>query len=164
MSKWLAAAYGLAATTFLGITVAAACATPDEAAIFDVAGLKSELMVTALACNADTQYNAFVSRFKSVLLSDDQQLQLYFQHTYGRAGQTAHDAYITNVANKMSEVGVAEGTGFCAHHLVLFPQVLALSNPSQLALFAASRGYVEPVAPPRCTMVATDPRPSGVHR
>lgn len=164
MSNWLAAAYGLVATTFLGVSVAMACATSDEAAMFDVAGLKSELMVTALTCNADSKYDAFVSRFRSVLLSDDKALEIYFEHTYGRAGQTAHDAYITNVANKMSEIGVSEGTNFCQHHMVLFPEVLALSSPSQLALFAASRGYVEPVAPPRCTMMAKDPPSGGVRR
>ncbi len=164
MPRLLAAIYGLAATTLLGVSVAMACATPDEAAMFDVAGLKSELMVTALTCNADSQYDAFVMRFKAVLLQDDEQLLVYFEHTYGRAGQTAHDSYITNVANKMSEVGVAEGTDFCQHHLVLFPEVLALASPAQLALFAASRGYVEPVAPPRCTMLANDPQQSGAHR
>jgi len=164
MSRLLAGIYGLAATTLLGVSVAMACATPDEAAMFDVAGLKSELMVTALTCNADAQYDSFVMRFKAVLLQDDEQLVVYFEHTYGRAGQSAHDAYITNVANKMSEVGVAEGTGFCQNHMVLFPEVLALSNPSQLALFAASRGYVEPVAPPLCTMLAADPRQGGIHR
>lgn len=164
MSRLLATISTLAATTLLGVSAAMACATPDEAAMFDVAGLKSELMVTALTCNADAQYDAFVTRFKPVLLQDDQELQTYFRHTYGRAGQTAHDAYITNVANKMSEVGVAEGTGFCQHHLVLFPEVLALSTPSQLDLFAASRGYLEPVAPPRCTMLARDPPSGSVRR
>lgn len=164
MSGLPSAIVGLAATTLLGVSVAMACATRDEAAMFDVAGLKSELMVTALTCNADSQYDAFVNRFKPVLLQDDRQLGLYFQHTYGRAGQTAHDAYITNVANGMSEIGVAEGTSFCQQHLVLFPEVLALGSPAQLALFAASRGYIEPVAPPRCTMVATDPRPGTVRR
>lgn len=164
MSRLPSAILGLAATTLLGVSVAMACATRDEAEMFDVAGLKSELMVTALTCNADSQYDAFVNRFKAVLLQDDHQLGMYFLHTYGRAGQTAHDAYITNVANKMSELGVAEGTGFCQQHMVLFPEVLALASPAQLALFAASRGYVEPVTPPRCTMVATDPRPSTVRR
>ncbi len=158
MSNWLAAIYTLVASTFLGMSVAVACATSHETAMFDVAGLKSELMVTALTCNADSQYNAFVSRFRTILLVDDRELQGYFQHTYGGAGQAAHDAYITNVANKMSELGVSEGNDFCRRHLVLFSEVLGLDRVADLALFAASRGYVEPIAPPSCTMIAADPR------
>jgi hypothetical protein len=157
MLRLLAALYGLAAAVLIGVPVARACATPHEAAMFDVAGLKSELMVTALSCNADAQYNAFVTRFQAVLVADDQELNGYFLHTYGRAGQAAHDAYITNVANKMSEVGVNEGTEFCHRHLALFPMVLGLESPADLALFAASRGYVEPIAPARCTITVSDP-------
>jgi len=164
MSRLLAAAYGLVAGTLFGISVAMACATPHEAAMFDVAGLKSELMVTALTCDADAQYDAFVQRFRTILLADDQELAGYFLHIYGRAGQAAHDAYITNVANRMSEVGVSEGTDFCRHHLILFPEVLALGSPAKLALFAATRGYVEPIAPPSCAIIAADPRSTTARR
>jgi hypothetical protein len=68
-----------------------------------------------------------------------------------------HDAYVTNVANKMSEVGIAEGNGFCRRHLAVFAEALALASPSELAMFAASRGYVQPVAPEGCTVLAADP-------
>lgn len=156
MPRFLVALCTCAATALMGVPMALACATPREAAMFDIAGLKSELMVTALSCNADSQYNAFVSRFQAILRADDEQLGRYFLHTYGRAGQAAHDAYITNVANKMSEVGVNEGTDFCRRHLALFASVLALTDPAELPLFAASRGYVAPVAPERCTIVASD--------
>ncbi|HTU54122.1 MAG TPA: hypothetical protein VMF62_09140 [Acetobacteraceae bacterium] len=157
MPRLLAALYGSAALVLAGTPVALACATPSEQAMFDVAGLKSELMVTALSCDADSQYNAFVVRYQGILQADDSELQTYFVHTYGRAGQAMHDAYVTNVANKMSEVGIAEGNGFCRRHLAVFAEALALASPSELAMFAASRGYVQPVAPEGCTVLAADP-------
>lgn len=159
MPRFPTALYGLACAMLAGVVTAQACATPHEAALFNVAGLKSELMVTAISCNDDAEYNSFVTRFRAVLLADDQGLTSYFVHTYGRAGQAQHDAYITNIANQMSQVGVAEGTEFCHRHLVLFAEVLALGSPAQLEAFAASRGYVEPVAPAPCTVTASDPPP-----
>lgn len=138
-----------------GAPAAFACATPQEAQMFDVAGLKSELMVTAISCNADSQYNAFVTRFRPELLADDHELGAYFRHKYGRAGQAAHDSYTTNIANKMSEKGVAQGTEFCRRHLALFSEVLGLKDVSELRLFAVSRGYLEPVAPARCRMAGS---------
>ena len=67
MPRLLAALYGSAALALAGAPVAFACATPSEQAMFDVAGLKSELMVTALSCDADSQYNAFVLRYQGML-------------------------------------------------------------------------------------------------
>ncbi|HUA78490.1 MAG TPA: hypothetical protein VMA86_12545 [Acetobacteraceae bacterium] len=163
MPRLLAALYGSAAMAFVGLVAgtsgAMACGTPQQEAMFDVAGLKSELMVTTLSCNADAQYNAFITRYQSILQADDAALQNYFVHTYGRAGQAAHDAYITTIANKMSEIAVAEGNNFCRNHLAIFSEALALDQKNDLALFAASRGYVEPIAPESCgETVAVDAR------
>lgn len=155
MSRSVGLLYCLLSLMFAGVPAAFACTSPREAQMFDVAGLKSELMVTAIACNADSEYNTFVTRFRSELLADDQQLGAYFQQRYGRASQAAHDAYTTNVANKMSEVGVKQGTDFCLRHLALFSEVLRLRSVSDLRLFAMSRGYVDPVAPERCRMAGS---------
>jgi len=150
---------GVFAGALAGAPGVFACATPQQEAMFDVAGLKSELMVTALSCNADSQYNAFITRYQTLLRADDSELQSYFVRAYGNAGQSAHDAYITTVANKMSEIGIAEGTDFCRRHLAVFAEALALASPNDLALFAASRGYIAPVAPESCTTTASvDPR------
>ncbi len=150
---------GAAAGIVAGASGALACATPTQTAMFDIAGLKSELMVTTLSCNADSEYNAFITRYRALLQADDAALQHYFVRTFGGGGQAAHDAYITTVANKMSEIAVAEGNNFCRRHLVLFSEVLALDRTDSLALFAASRGYVEPIAPASCgAVVAVDSR------
>jgi hypothetical protein len=163
MPRLFATLYGSAAMVLVGAVAASsgalACATPQQLAMFDVAGLKSELMVTTLTCNADSQYNAFITRYRAILQADDAALQRYFVHAYGRAGQAAHDTYITGIANKMSEIAVAEGTDFCRHHLAVFAEALALDHTNDIALFAASRGYVEPIAPESCTTtVAVDSR------
>lgn len=155
MSRSVGPLICLVSFLFAGAPVAFACTSPREAQMFDVAGLKSELMVTAIACNADSEYNAFVRRFRTELLADDQQLDAYFRARYGRSSQAAHDAYTTNIANKMSETGVSQGTDFCLRHIALFSEVLRLRDISDLRLFAVSRGYVDPVAPERCRMAGS---------
>ena len=47
-----------------GIAAAKPCAKPADVTAFDVAGLKSKLMVTALTCNQQDRYNDFVQRFR----------------------------------------------------------------------------------------------------
>ena len=43
-----------------GIAAAQPCAKPADVTAFDVASLKSKLMVTALTCNQQDRYNDFV--------------------------------------------------------------------------------------------------------
>jgi hypothetical protein len=59
----------VAASLLLGqIANAQACAKPADQTAFDVAGLKSQLMVTALACDVRERYNDFVRRFQPELM------------------------------------------------------------------------------------------------
>src|SRR6202035_1355051 len=54
-----------------GIAAAKPCAKPADVTAFDVAGLKSKLMVTALTCNQQDRYNDFVQRFRSELVAHE---------------------------------------------------------------------------------------------
>ena len=81
---------------------AAFCARPAEKQAFQVAALKSRLMVTALACDSSEKYNAFITANRTALLPQEKTLGGYFQRYYGRRAQTEHDEYITNLANAQS--------------------------------------------------------------
>jgi hypothetical protein len=74
------------------------CARPAEKTAFQVAALKSRLMVTALACDASEKYNAFITTHRAALLPQESTLSGYFQRNYGRRAQSEHDEYITNLA------------------------------------------------------------------
>lgn len=141
----------LAVVTLLGNTVllpaarAEACVRTDEKQAFDVATLKSELMVTAIACQVQDRYNDFVVRYKSELQSDERALNRYFARTAGRHAQQRHDDYITNLANAQSEEGVQHGTLFCQQHLSLFSEVMSLHSAKDLPAFAQSKAFVQPM-------------------
>ncbi len=143
---------GLAAAgLFVGQTAGAVpCANAVDQGAFDVAGLKSELMVTALSCNQRDQYNQFVARFRPDLLREERALNAYFSRAFGKRARQAHDDYITSLANSQSEAGVQRGTLFCQEHASLFPSVLSLRGPGQLVSFAAHQTVSQPVTLVSC--------------
>jgi hypothetical protein len=136
---------GLTASQVLLAPVAyAQCAKPTDKSAFDVAGLKSELMVVALTCDVREKYNNFVVRYQPLLQSQDRALNTYFRRTFGRRAQQEHDDYITQLANAQSEVGIKQGTLFCMHNANLFDEVLGLPQGADLASYAAGKGFVQP--------------------
>jgi|BEDMetMinimDraft_2_1075160.scaffolds.fasta_scaffold00593_7 hypothetical protein len=121
------------------------CVRPAEKAAFDVTALKSRLMVTALVCNGQERYNAFVTRYRSELLRQDKVLAGYFNRVFGRRGQQFRDEYTTQLANSESQNGLQQGSLFCQNNTPLFDRVMAV--PAQgLADFAAGQAIAQPIA------------------
>ena len=143
---------GLIAAGLLTSQMVAAqhCAQPRDKAAFDVMGLKSQLMVTALTCDIRERYNAFVMRFRAGLVAQDRALISYFGREFGRRATQEHDEYVTSLANVQSEAGLRFGVAFCAHEAGLFDRVMALSAPTELPGFAATQEITQPVALVAC--------------
>jgi len=144
------------------VAEAGACARPADLNAFNVAALKSRLMVTALTCNAREKYNDFVTRYRTDLVRQEKALDGYFGRAYGRNARQQHDQYTTLLANSESEIGEQQGTLFCAHNVGLFDQALALHDGAALPGFAAAQAIPQPttltpcpVAPPRKTAAKT---------
>jgi hypothetical protein len=124
-----------------------------EKTAFDVAGLKSQLMVTALSCAAQDKYNAFITRFRPDLVKLDHTLTSYFGRAYGRQGQSAHDDYVTSLANQQSEEGTKLGSDFCHQKVAMFDEVMALQKSTDLPTYAAGKSLVQPIAVVTCPAV-----------
>jgi hypothetical protein len=135
-----------------GAAAAAPCTSAVDQGAFDIAGLKSQLMVTALSCDMRDQYNAFIQRFRPDLVREERALNAYFARAYGRRARQAHDDYITNLANVQSEAGVQRGTLFCKEHVALFDSVMAIRNVTQLVQFAAHQPLPQPVLLVSCSV------------
>jgi hypothetical protein len=123
----------------------ATCLKPYEGTAINVAGLKSQLMVTALSCDTRDRYNDFVLTFRPTLQREDTALNSYFLHHYGRSWRSEHDDYITQLANMQSEAGIREGTQFCQDNVGLFDEVLALRSPKDLLQFANDKPMLQPI-------------------
>jgi hypothetical protein len=140
-----------------GVASAEPCARPADVTAFNVASLKSKLMVTALTCNEQDRYNAFIQRFRTDLLAHERALHAYFARAFGGRAQSEHDDYITSLANTHSERGIQQGTLFCQQNVGLFTEVLALTKGAELPAYAASKQLAQPmdiVACPAATRVA----------
>ncbi len=161
--------FTFSALTAIGLLCAGAasaqpCAKPADVTAFDVAGLKSKLMVTALTCNLQDRYNDFVQRFRSDLVGHERALHAYFARAFGGRAQREHDDYITSLANTQSQSGIRQGTLFCQQNTSLFTEVLALAKGSELPAYAASKQFPQPIevvacpAPTRTAQAAANKR------
>ena len=137
---------GALAAGFLASQLASAaeCQSAADSPAFDVAGLKTELMYIALACDARSEYNAFINRFKTEINVDERAVDTHFSRSYGRTGQKQHDDFITNLANSQSQGGIRQGSAYCGHNMQVFTEVMALRNNSELEEYAAGRAAPPP--------------------
>ncbi len=147
----LAGAAALSGTPALAVT---RCGMSPTHEAFDVQGLKSELMVTALSCGAQDRYNAFVEKFRPGLNAEESELKAYFTSTYGRSAQKQRDDYITQLANVESERGLQAGTQFCDQRVSMFDEVAALDSVGDLGGYAEAKDIVQPTAYDGCAVPA----------
>ena len=128
----------------------AACVPVNDREALDVAGLKTQLMVQTLTCKNDSEYNAFITKFKPELNADERTASGYFSHTYGRNGQRRQDEYLTLLANAKADSSQKDGSRFCAHNEDIFKQVLALNSGAELKEYAAGRTTGQPTGMQAC--------------
>lgn len=141
----LLASAGLAFAGLLEVSVAQAagpCGSEANRSLFELEGLKSELMVVATGCHDQDQYNAFVQRYRSELARTEHDLDAYFKTAYGKRAQQAHDAYVTSLANARAHLAHAVGQDFCPRNGQMFQEVMALRGPADLPAFAAGQDLV----------------------
>jgi len=118
------------------------CPSVVDQSAFEVQALRSELMVLATGCHDDEQYNAFIRRYQNDLQANERSIITYFQHRYGKAGQTEHDRFVTDLANAISRQGSDLGGDFCPRNGLIFNEVLALQSTAELTDFAAGKDLV----------------------
>ncbi len=143
--------------------VAPACEFPADRTAFDIEGLKSELMVTALACQQQDKYNAFMTRYQPTVAEQEHALNGYFKRSYGRNAQKAYDDYISNLANVQEQDGLKAGTAFCENLATMFNEVMSLHDSSELHDFVNSKTIAQPVTFETCT-AAPPPEPKARHK
>jgi len=129
---------------------AAACVRPPEKDAFDIANLKSQLTVIAISCRADDKYNAFVTKYRPALLSEETTLKGFFGRAYGKRGQSTQDNFITELANAQSQQGLRSGTSFCPLFIGMFDEVMALPSPAALPTYAQSKPIQQAMAVTEC--------------
>jgi hypothetical protein len=133
------------------------CSNLADQTTFEVQALRSAIMVLATGCHEDDRYNAFIRRFQPDLMANEHSVNAYFKRRYGGRAQTEHDRFVTDLANAVSRGGSQYGGDFCPRNGLIFGEVMALRNGSELGEFAASKDLI----PPTMTICHEAPAPTG---
>lgn len=112
---------------------------------FNVIALKSALMVGALTCNQQQQYDQFMTTFQPHILAEQHMMDAYFRRSSGYYGQAKEDDYVTLLANNQSVGGEQQGAVFCLNNSAEFKAVLALNTPADLDNFVTDLSPDAPV-------------------
>jgi hypothetical protein len=158
MRRLVTAVAALSLITSQSAFAARPCTSLSDQSAFEVQALRSELMVLATGCHDDDSYNAFIRRYQPELQANEKQVSAYFQHRFGRAGQTEHDRFVTDLANAMSRQGSDLGGDFCGRNGLMFHEVLALDGAAELSDYAAGKNLIPAsieVCAPMSTSAAT---------
>jgi hypothetical protein len=147
---------GLAAV-IAGPAIAQSCVQSAERTAFDVRALQSQLMVAALSCNKDNEYNAFVRKFQRDLAASYNGMAGHFRRTAGGAHQRELDGFITQLANVQSQDSIRAGSHYCPLVTPLFQVALNARNVDELATIAVERNVLNPMNAPTCTASAPAP-------
>lgn len=123
------------------------CEWSDKQA-FDVGVLQSELMIAALNCGEQNEYNAFVGQHHQELNDSYMQITLHFHKLYGADGDSHRDEYITELANTLSQAGTQQND-FCRFIHPLVDQALTLQTADDMSRFVAVNN-IAPVADASC--------------
>jgi hypothetical protein len=140
----------VAAGLFTSQIAAAQCVRPADHAALDVAGLKTQLMVTALTCHVDDRYNAFITKYRPELVAHEKAAGGYFSRIYGRSSKSRQDDYMTQLANSKSQLGLQQGSLFCDRNVGVFDEVMSLRNGTELQEYAAGRTTAAPTVMTAC--------------
>jgi hypothetical protein len=159
MRRLLSAVTALTVLSAQPVLAERQCASLADQTAFEVQALRSELMVLATGCHDDDRSNAFIRRYQPDLQANERLINSYFQHRYGRAGQTEHDRFVTELANAMSRQGSDLGGDFCPRNGMIFNEVLALRSSGELQDYAAGKNLV-PATIEICTAMPSSAAPA----
>ena len=170
-SRFLAA--GLAATLLASPAMAQTCLRPAEKAAFDVRALQSQLMVAALICKQDEQYNSFVRQHQGQLSNAWEGLSSYYRRANGNVGVRVRDSFVTELANVQQMDSGRQGSNFCRNVTPLFAAALAAPGSSEaLATLAVQnnisnphgRSECGPTTPAAATRAEPERRPTALRQ
>jgi hypothetical protein len=150
MTRKTALLAGVAAALIGPGAAIAACLQPAEKTAFDVRALQSQLMVVALTCQQQDDYNNFVRRHMNELNNAQRGVTNYHRRVHGAQHQRQLDLYITNLANSQMQAGITRGSFFCREQAPLFQMAMQANTREELANLAVQREIPQPLGAEAC--------------
>ncbi len=102
---------------------AASCVRPSEEAALTARVVQTEMMVAALACGQQAQYNAFVVKFRDDLMTHGHTLKSLFKRVHGANAERRLATFVTKLANDASQRS-REAVNFCMEAYTFLDQAM----------------------------------------
>ena len=152
------------AVSLIAGQASAMCVNNSERQAMSMRVLQTELMVAALTCGQQGEYNTFVRKFEGELVDRGKALRAAFQRMYGGQGQPRLDGFITRLANEASQRSIASRADFCPRAAELYNVVLN-TPPAGLAAVADGQPFSDAHGASECTTevardIASEPAPA----
>ena len=141
----LAAAVLLAVGSALPAVAAPPCMQEAEKAAFEVRALQSQMMVVALVCGRQDDYDTLVRRHQSGFLSAYQGITSHFRRLHGaRAGDAERDRYITELAQVQAQEQVRHGAAFCGNMDPFVRRSMVARDTGEIARISTASNLTTP--------------------
>ena len=115
------------------------CARSADLTALRAIDVQQQLMVSALNCSEVARYNAFQTRYRNDLLSQDDALLGFMRRIKGARGESAYHAYKTRAANDAQLRFIADPVGYCANTRLELDQALGPDNRVTLASLVSAQ-------------------------
>lgn len=106
---------------------AASCVRPIEEAALTARVVQTEMMVAALACGQQSQYNAFVVKFRDDLVTHGSTLKSLFKRVHGANAERRLATFVTRLANDASQRS-REAANFCMDAYTFLEQAMSSAS------------------------------------
>jgi hypothetical protein len=126
------------------------CVYPEEEGAFRVDQLRTRMMIAALVCQRDHDYNRFWRQHATELAFAQRVMARQFQRHDGQQAEPALAAFQAGQANREATVAMGRGAAFCADAAKLFADAEAVTDGPALIAFAERGAPLSPLGLPRC--------------
>ena len=117
------------------------CAKDKEIEALDFRAIQSSMMVAALSCDMQNEYNQFMDKYKKKISQGSSAIKSYFKRIYGESSDRRLNTFMTRIANnatKESMTGAPDD--YCNETGAAFKELLN-SKTNNLADFKSRDKY-----------------------
>lgn len=117
------------------------CASREDIKAFDLRALNSSLMVAALSCNQQAEYNQLLKKYNNLFSESGNNIKTYFRKQYGSGSEKELNRFITHLANNASQGSMAgDPEKYCDETRKVFATLISLRQ-DKFAEFADQKAY-----------------------
>ncbi|MDB2414233.1 hypothetical protein N9W34_00500 [Rickettsiales bacterium] len=106
-----------------------ACAMQEESQALDFRALQSNMMVAALSCDQQKNYNRFMIKYKNNLITGSEDIKSYFKRKYGFSYERELNRFVTDLANKATQFSMNKNSDtYCQQVSAMFKDLIDMEE------------------------------------